>query len=63
MKYLICYFYYKSDGSFGFSNITVTTDENEDIFTEKQISEIQKQLEQAYKFDGVAIQNIIKLNG
>lgn len=62
MKYLICYYFSTNNGGFGFANITVTTEKNEDIYTEKEINNIQKQLKEAYGFSTVAIQNIIKLN-
>lgn len=61
-KYMISYFRWKDGEGSGFGNTYVSIDENDDIYTQKSIEELEKQIKMKFSFSGIVIQNIIPLN-
>jgi len=61
-NYLVSYFHWIDGKSSGFGNIVIGEAENEDIYTVKEINEIEKTIIAKNKFSGCSILNIIPLN-
>lgn len=61
-KFLMPYYYVKQDGSSGFGNIFVDVKDN-DVYTQDCIKLIEEQIRKGGKYNQVAVQNIIQMNG